>query len=102
MEAMIVRKVQEYLDDYMGDMTTPGTPRFDCEEKEWHVPVSVRTPRAILPVGEFILDEQGNFVSMPAKQEMVRIIENQLVRLPLLVFGDEKELQASGFEVVTV
>lgn len=99
---MIVRKVQEYLDDYMGEMTTPGTPRYNCEEQQWHVPVLVRTPRAILPVGEFIVDEKGNFVSVPDKEVMLRIVESQLRRLPHLVFGDAKELQASGFEVVTV
>jgi hypothetical protein len=99
---MIVDKVTDYLIDCVGDQTAAGTPRFDSTARRWHVPVLARTAKAIFPVGEFVMDEAGNFVSIPDKQQMVRIAEAICERIPALVFGDAGRLRAQGLEVVTV
>jgi hypothetical protein len=65
--------------------------------------VLCRTARAILPVGEFVLDRAGEFVSIPDGAAMLRVLGHQVERLPLLVFGgDEKALERSGAHVVRI
>jgi hypothetical protein len=52
-----LRKVQDYLTDYVGELTAPGTPVFDATSHHWRVPVFCKTAKGILPVAEFLLDE---------------------------------------------
>ena len=100
MEALIIDRVQEYLDDYIGEMTMPDKPSFDFTQKQWRVPVLARTSKAIFPVGEFVLDEEANFLSVPDRDRMVRILRAQVAQMPSLVLGEREELEASGFHVV--
>jgi len=102
MRTEVARKVRAYLIDHIGDQTAPGVPKFDADAHRWHVPVLARTPKAILPVGEFVLDEQGDFVSIPDRDRMNDIIESYLERTPHLVYGDKAQLEAQGYQVVTV
>jgi len=102
MEAMIVEKAQDYLTDHVGEMTAPGTPIFDAATRRWRVPVLCKTAKGILPVGEFLADEAGNLLAVPDKEQMLRVLDAQTVRLPFLVFGDKDELERRGVQVVAV
>jgi len=102
METVIFRKVQDYLTDYVGELTAPGTPVLDAATRHWRVPVLCKTAKGILPIGEFLLDEAGHFVAVPDKEQMVRVLEAQLARLPFLVFGEKEELEKKGVQVVSV
>ena len=86
----------------MGELTTPGTPIFDAATRRWRVTVLCKTAKGILPVGEFLLDEKGNLVDVPDKDQMVRVLKTQMSRLPILVFGDREELEKKGVQVVAV
>jgi hypothetical protein len=102
MEDMIVRKVQLYLDDYVGERAMLGTPTFSSGTRHWRVPILARTPEGILPVGECVLDENGEFLSLPTEEQMLRVLQSQMKRLPFLVYGEKAELEAKGLELVTV
>lgn len=102
MEAMIVQKVQDYLTDYVGELTASGRPILNATTNQWRVPVLCKTEKGILPVGEFLLDKKGNFLAVPDRQQMLRVLEAQVSRLPFLVFGEKEELERKGFEVVEV
>jgi hypothetical protein len=83
-------------------MATPGTPIFDPARREWRVAVLGRTANAILPVGEFLLDEDANIIAIPSKEPMLRVLEAQVERLPYLVYGDREELERHGAHVVSL
>lgn len=100
MQDMIFQKVREYLIEHIGEMTTPGTPALDASARRWRVPVLCKTPKGILPVGEFVLDQDGNFLAVPDKEQMLRGLEAQTARLPFLVFGNKEELEKKGVKVV--
>lgn len=102
MESMIHDKVRDYLTDHVGELAAPGTPVWDASRRQWRVPVLCRTPKGILPVGEFVLDEAGGFVAIPDKGEMVRVLEAQTARLPFLVFGQKDDPERKGVQVVAV
>lgn len=102
MEAVIVQKVQDYLTDHVGELTAPGTPVFDAATRQWRVPVLCKTAKGILPVGEFLMNEAGDLVDVPDKEQMVRVLKTQMSRLPFLVFGDKEELEKKGVQVVAV
>ena len=102
METVIVQKAQDYLTDHVGELTTPGMPIFDAANTRWRVPVLCKTDKGLLPVGEFLLDKEGNFLAVPNKDHLVRVLEMQLARLPFLVFGDKEDLEKKGIHVVAV
>lgn len=80
MERMIFQKVQVYLTDYIGELTSPGRPIFDAANRRWRVPVLCKTTKGVLLVGEFLLDEEGNFIAVPDKEQMLRVLKAQLER----------------------
>jgi hypothetical protein len=98
----IYEKVRKYLYENIGHLTTPGTPRFDSKTEIWKVPVLCKTERGILIVGEFSLDKERNFINIPTKEEMVKVIEIEMSKLPLLFYGDKKDLEKEGIEPVTI
>ncbi|NCO35088.1 MAG: hypothetical protein GW893_14670 [Armatimonadetes bacterium] len=100
METVIFQKVKDYLTDYVGELTMPGAPVFDAATRCWRVPVLCKTAKGILPVGEFVADVAGNFVAVPDKEQMLRVLRAQVVRLPFLVFGEKEELERMGVHVV--
>ena len=61
----IYEKVRKYLYENIGHLATAGTPRYDLVEKLWKVPVLCKTERGIIIVGEFLLDNESNFVNIP-------------------------------------
>jgi hypothetical protein len=99
---MIFQKVLDYLTDHVGELTAPGAAVFDAATRHWRVPVLCKTAKGILPVSEFLLDEASNFVAVPDKAQMVRVLEAQMARLPFLVFGEKEELEKKGVHVVSV
>lgn len=95
-------KVKEYLIDEIGNMVQPGSPSFDTKTNEWKVPVLWKTERGIFVVGEFCLDKDLNFVMIPTKQQMLKVLKKTMRRVPVLVYGDPKELRKKGVRHVTV
>jgi len=102
MEALIVEKAQDYLTDHVGELTAAGAPILDAATRRWRVPVLCKTAKGILLVGEMLFDEAGNLVAVPDRDQMLRVLNTQMVRLPFLVFGDKDELERKGVQVVTV
>jgi len=100
MEAVILDRVQEYLDDCVGEMTSPGKPSFDYTRREWRVPVLARTTKAIFPVGAVTLEEEGNLLSVPDRRQMTRLLRAQVAQTASLVLAEREELETSGFHVV--
>jgi hypothetical protein len=70
--------------------------------KVWSVPVLCYTARGIFLGGKIELDEQMEIIYAPSKSEMTRVVEQQLKRLPAIVYADEDELVSKGFEVAKV
>jgi hypothetical protein len=98
----IYEKVRKYLFENIGHMTTPGTPRFDSKSGTWKMPVLCKTERGILIVGEFSLDKKGNFINVPTKEEMIKIVEIEMSKIPLLFYGSKKDLKKKGVEPVAI
>src|SRR5258708_38600286 len=102
MESIISTKVQAYLIEYIGERTAPGVPVFDAALNQWRVPVLCKLPNGQLPVGEFMLDEEANFVSIPDKDAMIRVADAYVERVPYLVYGSKDELARKGIDPVAV
>jgi len=98
----IYEKVRKYLYENIGHLTTPGTPRFDLKNHTWKVPVLCKTEKGILIVGEFHLDKDVNFISIPTKEEMERIVEYELDKIPFLFYGKRDEIKERGIEAVAI
>jgi hypothetical protein len=98
----IYEKIKRYLYENIGHLTAPGTPRFDLKTEIWKVPVLCKTERGILIVGEFTLDKKGEFINIPTKQEMLKTVEIEISKLPFLVYGDRKDLEAKDIKPVTI
>ena len=94
--------VTRYVIEHVGDMAVEGAPTFDKERRVWTVPILCRTSRGILPAGKIELDEDLNIIFASSREEMVYVVEAQLKRLPYLVYAEEGELEAAGFEPVKV
>ena len=94
--------VTRYVIEYVGDMAVEGSPTFDKEREVWTVSILCRTSRGILPAGKIELDEGLSIIFASPREEMVRVVEAQLKRLPYLVYAEEGELVAAGFEPVKV
>jgi hypothetical protein len=60
------------------------------------------TARGILPAGKIELDENLDMVYATPRDDMVRAVEEQLRRLPHIVFAEEDELKAKGIEAITL
>jgi hypothetical protein len=90
----------DYLAVYIGEKAVAGTPHFDAIRQVWSVPALCVTPRGIFFGGKIELDEHCEIIQAPSKSEFTRVVEAQLKRLPSVVYADEAELEAKGFEVV--
>ena len=98
----IYEKVRKYLYENVGHLTTPGTPRLDVRSQIWRVSVLCKTERGIVVVGEFHLDKDGNFVHIPTKKEMLKVVEKEMEKVPFLFYGDKDELKKRNLSAVTV
>ncbi len=103
MEAQkVYEKVKDYLIDEVGNMVLPGTPILDKKSKAWKVPVLCRTERGIFVVGEISLDQNLNFMMIPTKQQMLKVLKKTMRRVPVLVYADPSELRKKGVRHVTI
>jgi len=89
----------DYLAAYIGEKAATGKPHFDEGRKVWSIPVICYTARGIFLGGKIELNERCEIVYAPSKSEFTRVVEEQLKRLPVVVYADEAELAAKGFEV---
>lgn len=83
-------KVRTYLYRHVGHLVTAGRPVFDNSTETWTVPVLAKTEKGIFIVGEFTLDKDLNFVSVPTREQMLNVLRDAAVRVPILVFGDKE------------
>jgi hypothetical protein len=98
----VLEKVKDYLIDEVGNMVLPGTPILDKKAKAWKVPVLCRTEPGIFVVGEISLDQNLNFVMIPTKQQMLKVLKKTMRRVPVLVYADPSELRKKGVRHVTI
>jgi len=95
-------KVRQYLYRNVGNLVTAGRSVFDLKNHYWHVPVLCKTDRGIFIVGEFKLDQELNFVFIPTKQEMLKVLNAQLKRTLTLVNEEPDEVRQRGLIPVTL
>jgi len=95
-------KMRTYLYRHIGHLVTAGRPVFDYSSETWTVPVLAKTEKGIFIVGEFTLDKDLNFVSVPTREQMLKVLRATVRRVPMLVFGDKKKVEKSGLKVVAV
>jgi len=91
-----------YLLENIGEKAVTGWPRFDENRRLWIIAIMCETPQGVLPAGKIELDENLDLVYATPRDAMVRVIEEQLRRLPHLVFADADELKAKGIDVLAV
>lgn len=65
-----VSRVRDYLRDNVGHLTRPGNPSFDRAAQRWLVPISFRTERGDVVIGDVELDHEGHLVYAPSRQEL--------------------------------
>lgn len=98
----IYEKVKKYLYENIGHMTIAGTPKYDIIENIWKVPVLCKTERGIIIVGEFHINREGEFINIPTKEEMLKIVEMEILQLPFLYYGMKKELDEQKIKPVLI
>ena len=100
--AKVREVVVKYLVSHVGERALADSPRFDEERKAWLVPVLCRTSRGILLAGEIQLNQDLEIICAPSKEELTRVVEAQLERIPYLVYADKEELETKGFKPITL
>jgi hypothetical protein len=98
----VYRKVKDFLCDHVGNMTTPGTPRFNPETDMWHVPVLCKTKKGLFIVGEICLNKEEEFVRIPTKEDMLKVLDIETGKVPFLVYAEEGELEEKHISAVTI
>lgn len=96
----IYEKVKDYLCDEIGNMAMPGDPIFDANKRRWQVPVLCKTEKGIFITGQILLDENLNFVRIPSREQMLKILEAEMRQIPFLVYAETDELREKGLEPV--
>jgi len=91
--------VTDYLIAYIGEKAVAGTPHYDDVKEVWSVPILCYTTRGIFLGGRIELDEKLEIIYAPSKSEFTRVVEQQVKRLPAIVYANEEELVSKGFEV---
>lgn len=94
--------VTDYLISYIGEKAVAGTPHYDEANKSWSVPILCYTARGVFLGGRIELDQRLEITSAPSKSEFTRVVEQQLKRLPVIVYADEDELVSKGFEIAKI
>lgn len=97
----VYEKVKDYLCDEIGNMAIPGEPVFDKNTKRWQVPVLCKTERGIFVTGQFLLDENINFIRIPSREQMLKILAAEMQQMPYLVYAESDELEKKGLKVVS-
>lgn len=65
--------VDKYLMEYVGNLVASGEPVFDSKVDVWVVPIFHKSKVATFPLSEVILDAEGNFVYVPAADQLEEI-----------------------------
>lgn len=95
-------KVRKHLQRHVGHLVTAGRGVFDARQRHWHVPVLAKTDRGILPIGEFELDEELNFVVMATKAELMAVLRRQVEHAATLVLESPEEVASRGLTPVSL
>jgi len=99
--AQIEEITMVYLLQHIGEKAVTGWPRFDDERQIWVVTVLCETPKGVVPAGRIELDKKLNMLYVTPKEDMVRVVEEQLRPRLHLVFGDAEELRAKGVDIIS-
>lgn len=101
-----VKKVREIVTDYLiayiGEKAVAGKPCYNTAKNVWTIPILCYTSRGIFLGGKIELDKHKEIIHAPSKSEFTRVVEQQLKRLPAIVYADEDELASKGFEVARI
>jgi len=97
----VYEKVKDYLCDEIGNMAIPGEPVFDEITRRWQVPVLCKTDKGIFVTGQFLLDEDNNFIRIPSREQMLKILATEMQQVPFLVYAKPDELENKGLKAVT-
>ena len=100
--AKVGKLAERYLFENVGEMAVANMPRYDAERRRWVVAILCETPRGILPAGKIEFDHELVLVYATPRADMVHAVEEQLRRLPHLVFAEANALQAKGFDAITL
>jgi hypothetical protein len=102
----VFKKIEQITTKYLlrnvGELAVTGWPRFDEDRQLWVVTVLCETPRGVVPAGRIELDKKLNLIYATPRDDMARTVEEQLRRLPHLVFAEEAELKAKGIDAITI
>lgn len=98
----IYDRVKDYLCDEVGNMALPGEPKFNKKTKRWWVPVLCKTEKGIFITGEIVLDENLNFIRIPSKDQMLKILETEMRAVPFLIYAEPEELKEKGLRAVAM
>lgn len=102
----VYEKISEITDEYLlrhiGELAVGGMTRFDENRRRWIVTIMCETPRGVLPAGRIELDENLDIVHATPRDDMARTVEEQLRRLPHIVFAAADELKAKGVDAIAI
>ena len=90
-----------HLLDHVGNRVLVGRPTYDAEGPCWTVSIMCPLEQGIMPVGQMTLDDDGNVLQAPSKQELIRRAEEAKATTPVLVYASPDELRNAGFRVAT-
>lgn len=71
-------KSDRYLIENIGNLVGPGEPIFDNKIGVWIVPIFHMSKIAVFPVGEIIIDNEGNILYAPADKDIDNALEKKL------------------------
>ena len=95
-------RVRKHLYRHVGHLISAGRPLFDRKRRHWRVPALAKTDRGILPIAEFELDEELNFVTIPTKSDMMAVLRRQLAHTLTLVRESPEDAAKRGLTPVSL
>lgn len=74
----IYKKADLYLLMNLGQFIGAGEPAFDNMIEVWIVPVFHKSNIATFPIGEMLLDKEGNVLDAPTDKDIDSVFERKL------------------------
>lgn len=99
-EEALHKAARLYLLDHLGHLLYPSKVRHDAARNRWVATIMCHTERGDLPAGAMELDDNGNVVAAPSKEQISATVSRMIAETPVLVKADPEELRRHGFEVI--
>ncbi|MBI2542633.1 MAG: hypothetical protein HYW24_00385 [Candidatus Aenigmarchaeota archaeon] len=71
-------QADRYLIENIGNLIGPGEPIFDSKVGIWIVPVFHMSKVAVFPIGEMVIDSDGNILYAPTGKDIEEMFERKL------------------------